>query len=182
MLRQKFQLWVEQSFLVSFITESLKCFVNVSQLKVRNKILLLNPKPEKLGRFLCVFSRPLQHPGLFRTPAEHFHLLCTSVEWKWWISFGLINPVLKVMLKKKTALKHNNYSIRRNTEMTETIKLLLLSLLLSHLQNIDHDLLWSHKFYKLDLSIEFPKTFLQCHQTRRSGKFFGTLTNYRKIQ
>lgn len=52
------------------------------------------------------------------------------------ISFGLITPV-KVMLKKKTALKHNNYSIRRNTEMTETIMLLLLS----HLQYIDHDLL-----------------------------------------
>ena len=36
------------------------------------------------------------------------------------ISFALITPVLKVMLKKKTALKHNNYySIRRNTEINK---------------------------------------------------------------
>lgn len=34
------------------------------------------------------------------------------------ISFGLITPVLKVMLKK-TALKHNNYSIRKNTEINK---------------------------------------------------------------
>lgn len=94
------------------------------------------------------------------------------------ISFGLIAPVLKVMLKKKTALKHNNYSIRRNTEMTETIMLLLLS----HLQYIDHDLLWSHKFYKIDLSIEFPKTFLQCHQTRPSGKSFWNFDELYKIR
>ena len=60
--------------------------------------------------------------------------------------------------------------------------LLLLLLLLSHLQNIDHDLLGSQKFYKLDLSIEFPKTFLQCHQTRPTGKFYWNVGELYKIR
>ena len=38
----------------------------------------------------------------------------------------MINTVLKVMLKEKTALKHNNYSIRRNTEMTETKNVIII--------------------------------------------------------
>lgn len=106
--------------MVSFITESLKCLVNVSQLKVRNKILLLNPKQERLGRFY-VFFQAFTASGFFLGHQWNIFICFAQVlNENGVISFGLITPVLKVMLKKKkTALKHNNYSICRNTEINK---------------------------------------------------------------
>lgn len=102
-------------FLVSFITESLKCLVNVSQLKVGNKILLLNPKQERLGRFYVYFQGLYSIRVLFGTPAEFAQVLNENGV----ISFGLITPFLKAMLKKNPLKHYNYYSIGRNAEINK---------------------------------------------------------------